>query len=329
MRWSIPCAFACAILSIAATAGAQTEVTGRHHVAIIGLEWRGNVPEGAREILTTRLREGLAAAAFDVSATSDARSCQDPSCYPALAQSLNVGYLVVGKVEEERKTYEITVELVNGRTGSSIGSNHERCEICGMEDAAEKMGLAASALRARLEAHVRTPARFIIRSRPGGAQVALDGRPVGRTPFDARLVGGEHRLTLSAAGFDALDRNFTVVSGVDETLEYEMVHVPTKFPYKTAGWIAVATGAVLVAGGVLALVADSSELACNASERDPQGDCPNLRSTRALGGILLGAGAVSATLGGVWIYFGSGGGTVDSPAHTASSGGGVVWRGVF
>src|SRR4051812_18343492 len=119
MRWSVSCAIACALLSAAATVRAQTEFTGRHHVAIIGLEWRGNVTEGAREILTTRLRAGLAAAAFDVSASVGSQSCNVASCCPSLAQSLNVGCLVVGKVEKERKTYETTVEVVKGRTGSS------------------------------------------------------------------------------------------------------------------------------------------------------------------------------------------------------------------
>jgi TolB-like protein len=319
MRFLLACAVACLLWLSSSGARAQSEATtGRNRVAITSLVWKGNIPEGARELLINRLREGLTAAAFDVTAKdTNATTCNDASCFPALAQSLGVGYLVAGKVEEERKSYEITLELINGRTGSAIGSNHERCEICGMEDAAEKMGLAASALRARLEAHVRTPARFIIRSRPSGAQVSLDGAPAGRTPYDARLTGGEHHLSLTAPGFDPLDRSFSVVSGVDETLEYEMVRMPTKFPFKTAGWVAIATGALLVVGGIWALSSDSQEIACTPAEKDPQGDCPQLRATRGVGGVLVGAGAVMGTLGGVWLYLGSNAGTVGEPATAA------------
>jgi len=78
--------------------------------------------------------------------------------------------------------------------------------------------------------------------------------------------------------------------------------------------VAMAAGALAVVGGIWALAVDSQEIACSPAEKDPQGDCPRLRATRGLGGVLLGAGAVSATLGGVWLYLGSNAGTVGEPA---------------
>jgi hypothetical protein len=217
-----------------------------------------------------------------------------------------VAYVVAGSVDEHDRIYEITLELV-GRSGAAIGTNRERCEICGLEEATEKMGLAASALRARLEALARTPARFIIRSRPAGARVKVDGESAGRTPVDRELAGGVHKLVLRADGYDALERTVTAVNGVDETLNLELVPVPSKFPMRLAGWTAVVVGVAAMAAGVWAVAIDGNEIACAPSEQDPLHHCPNVRNTRALGAALVGVGAASGTIGGVWLYFGSAG----------------------
>jgi hypothetical protein len=274
-------------------------------VAVIRPAIEGNVPDAAREILTHRLTEGLGTAEFEVSGDASAERCGDASCYVSLARTLGVSYLVAAQVKEAKKSYDIALDLITGSTGAIIGSTRERCEICGIEDAAEKMGLAASALRARLEEHVRTPARFVIRSRPQGASVHIDAKAMGRTPLDAVLPGGEHHLTISAEGYDLLDRDFRVVNGVDETLEYDLVRLPTRFPFKVAGWTGVAVGALAIAAGAWALGIDSHQISCGPAERDKDGDCPRLHDTKAAGAILLGGGAVSATLGGVWLYLGS------------------------
>src|SRR4029077_20930565 len=159
-------------------------------------------------------------------------------------------------------------------TGAVIGTHRERCEICGVEEAGEKMGLAASALRSRLEGLVRAPARVVIRSRPPGAQITVAGQPVGRTPLDREIAGGAHTLRISADGYDPSERSLTVVSGVDETLELELVPLPTKLPFKGAGTSALALGVVALAAGIWAESIDGNQIACAAAEKDPWGACP-------------------------------------------------------
>jgi hypothetical protein len=326
MRWGFAGAIAVVLVGWAIGARAQGTAGARLKVAVIRPEVEGNVPDAAREILTRRLREGLGAAEFEVSGDVSAERCMDAACYASLARNLGVTYLVAPQVKEAKKSYDIALDLIAASTGATIGSTRERCEICGIEDAAEKMGLAASALRARLEEQLRMPARFVIRSRPQGATVHIDARAMGRTPIDAVLPGGEHHLTISADGYDLLDRDFTVVNGVDETLQYDLVRLPTKFPFKTAGWTGVAVGALAVAAGAWALAIDSHQIGCSAAERDKDGDCPRLHDTKALGAVLMGAGAVSATLGGVWLYLGSARGGLtgrqsgQGPATTAAVG---------
>ena len=301
-------------LPLAGRARAQSDGPGIQRVAVVRLDIEGNVPEAMRARISQRVVEGLTAARFEVLAgdglqrrlrASGARPCSEPSCYPDFARTLGVGYLVSGRIAEQEKTYDIKLDLINGRTGATLASVHERCETCGLEDAAEKVNLASSALRTRLEAVTRSPARFVFRSRPETAQAQLDGKPVGNTPLDLELASGEHQLSLRAPDHEPLQRTFLVVSGVDETLDLELVRTPTNFPYRTIGWTGLTVGALAIAGGIFALTVDGKEVACSRSQQDSMGHCPRVRSTGVLGAVLLGVGGAAATVGGISLYLGS------------------------
>jgi TolB-like protein len=324
------------VLAGAAPRRACAEEAGageKQRVAVVRLAFEGAVPEAARDLFAQRLVEGLTAARFEVTtgamvkerlaaAGLGADSCSGGSCTAKAAQALGVTFLIFGSVLEHDKTYDITLDLVNGKSGVTLGTNRERCEICGVEEASEKVSLAASALRARLEALADTPARFIVRSRPAGASLVLDGAAIGRTPVDRELPPGVHKLELAADGYDPLERTVTAVNGVDETLDLDLVVLPSKLPLRALGWTAIAVGVAALVGAVWAESIDGQELACTPSERDDFGHCPRLRSTRVLGAVLAGVGAASATLGGVWLYI-SGFGTgraADGAAPTTTVG---------
>jgi hypothetical protein len=291
---------------------ARAQGPGVQRVAMVKLDFAGSVPEATRARVTQRLVEGLAAARFEVlsgealQSRLPAGSCAEPSCYPELARALGVGYLVSGKIVEKDKTYDIRLELYNGRTGASLASVHERCETCGLEDAAEKANLAGSGLRTRLEAVTRVPARFVIRSRPASAVAHIDGKPVGSSPLDLELTSGEHQLTLESPDHEPLHRTFVVVSGVDETLDFELVRLPTAFPYRIVGWAGLAVGAAAIAGGIVALIMDGKQIECPRSQQDMMMHCPRIHSTSVLGAVLLGVGSASAAIGGISLYLGSG-----------------------
>jgi hypothetical protein len=217
---------------------------GKQRVAVVRLAFEGNVPEVARDLFGQRLVEGLAAARFEVmtgamvrerlaAAGLEADSCAGGSCTGKAAHALGVAFLVFAAVTEHDKTYDIALDLVNGKSGVTIGTNRERCEICGVEEASEKVSLAASALRA-------------------GARLALDGEPLGRTPVDRELPAGVHKLEVAAEGYDELERTVTAVNGVDETLDLDLVSVPTKVPLRLLGWTALAVGVAAIVGSVWA-----------------------------------------------------------------------------
>lgn len=309
-RLGVALLFASAVVP---SAHAEPEALGAQRVAVARLDFEGKIPEGLQDLFAQRLVEGLSAAHFEVLRGDDVRQklsgrepglvdCQNASCYPAVASALSASYLITARVAESNKTYTIVMEIINGRTGGVLASNRERCETCGAEEAGEKMGLAASALRDRLEAVSRTPARFVIRSHPAGATVVMDDKPIGVTPLDADLTGGSHSMQLVLAGHDVLSRSFTVVSGVDETMDLSLVGVPSKFPFRAAGWGSVAGGVALLAAGIVTMTLDNGEIGCSAAERDINGHCPWVRSTKWWGATMIGAGAAAATVGGFFLY---------------------------
>ncbi len=305
------------VLAGASVAHAAPGALARQRVAVVHVDFEGSVAEAARDLFANRVVEGLAAAQFEVFSSAavsqklaaDGKrlaNCRDGGCYPEVARSLGVNYLVAARVFESNKNYEISLEIINGRTGGVIGTNRERCEICGVDEAGEKMALAATALRARLEALVTAPARFIIRSRPAGVAIAIDGVAAGRTPLDRELTGGSHKIELATPGYDRLDRTVTVVAGVDETIDLELVPIPMKFPFRRAGWAALIVGAAVVAAGIWAVTIDGHEVSCTETTHDQFNNCPRIHDTGTLGAVLIGAGAATATLGGAWLYIAGG-----------------------
>jgi hypothetical protein len=287
---------------------AADQAGGRERLAVGRLSFRGSVPQPLRRTMAERLADGLRVAAFEVlrpganALASPGEGCGEAECWRALASSLGVSYLVAATVEEKDKTFAITLELVSGRSGGVVGTTRERCEICGAEEVGEKMALATATLRARLEALAQAPARFVIRTRPDGASVRLDGAPAGRTPIDVSLAAGQHHVVIERDGFSPLERSFVATRGVDETLDMELVRLPTKFPFRAAGWAAIGAGVALAAGGLYMLSMDGNEVSCGGGEKDPMGHCPRVYRTNMVGASLLGLSAVSATLGGVWLY---------------------------
>jgi hypothetical protein len=311
-------------------ASAQTEAAGAQRVAVARMSFEGKIPEGLQDLFAQRLMEGLSAARFEVLSGKDVQqklvtendllACQTAACYPAMAKTLNASYLITARVAESNKTYTMVMEIINGRTGAVLASNRERCETCGVEEAGEKMGLAASALRERLEVVSRAPARFVIRSKPAGATVIMDDQVIGATPLDSELSGGPHRMKLRMSGYDDLVRSFIVVSGVDETMDLDMVAIPSRFPYRAAGWGGLAAGAALLIGGIVTMTFDHDEVSCGGGSKDPNGHCPSIWATRWWGASMIGLGAAAATAGGAFLYLAPRTGTTTLGATVGLSG---------
>jgi hypothetical protein len=280
---------------------------GRLRVAVSHATFTGDVTPEARQILTQRLAEGLTKADLDLREAEprEQSPCQSPACYRELADRWGVGFLIAATVSEHQKIYDIQLEIINGSNGRESGSHQQRCQICGITEAGERMSLAASALTTRLRDLTKQPGRIVFRTNPAGAKIAINGEVRGATPVEVTLPAGRHQVRLEAQGYRPLEQGFTVSSGVDHSVELALLQIPSRFPHKTAGWIAVGAGVALIAGGVYAMSLHGVDSPCADEKKDPSGNCPMLYEADLIGAGLIGLGAISATIGGVWIYLGS------------------------
>ncbi|HEY3357194.1 MAG TPA: PEGA domain-containing protein [Polyangia bacterium] len=312
---TLPAVLTVAAVLSSASARAQEPAPGAARVAtalvaVLPPEYSQSVSEGARATLLARLVEGLKAARFDVLAGDDltarlggdakAAACRTRDCYPPLSQRLRVAYLVRATVTQVERNYDIGLTLVRGRSGEAAAELHERCDICGIEEVGEKMALAASALRAKLEALMVGPARLTVRSDPPGAFVSLDGKEIGRTPLEREIPGGQHTIQVRRRGYVAAERTVMLVPELAETVEVTLLKGTATFPYATVGWSGVAAGALVIAGGIVAVALDGKQISC--SEPDVRGHCPYVRNTRVLGATLTGVGAAMATAGALFVW---------------------------
>src|SRR4051812_7552808 len=110
----------CVLVSVVANRALAEDggdaASGVQRVAVVRVTFNGDVSEAGQEMFRQRLVQGLTVARFQVLSGPRLRSklasdgvagCAEPSCYPGVARALGVGYLVVGRVAEDSKTYTI------------------------------------------------------------------------------------------------------------------------------------------------------------------------------------------------------------------------------
>lgn len=278
-------------------------------MAIASVSFEGNLPAEAQKIFLARMAEGLAKAGVGVvggGRAARSSACTDNDCYRRLAGQVGAFYLIVGKVSESQKNYDIDLELITGATGRSSGNHRQRCQICGLSEAGERMSLAASALTEKLKSLLREPGHVVVRARPGTARVIVNGQLRGQAPQEVTLPAGKHKVVLEAPGHRAVEREIEVVPAVDQELLIDMMEIPSEFPYKTAGWSALVGGVALIAAGAFTYTYfQGRKVSCADGEKDADGDCKKILGADWPAAGMMAAGASLATFGGVWLYLGS------------------------
>jgi hypothetical protein len=308
------------MVAAGAALAASSEALAAPRVAVLRVEYDGRVPEVSKQRLSEQIVSGLADAGFEVAAGTVLKNvleggpapetCKTEQCYRQIAGRGAFDYLVIATIGIKEKNYDLKLELVN-RDGKLAGEAvKERCELCGIQEVGDKLDKLASSLNAYVD--VRRPAeraRLTIHSAPAGASVTVDGRAAGETPISLELPPGSHELALAAAGHAAAHKKITLESGIRGLVSIDMMPVPdgrllapTTSPLRSIGWIALAVGVAAIGGGVYALTQDHQKVTCPAEAiRMNYTEC--YRNTKLLVGALLGAGGVTAAVGGLVVAF--------------------------
>jgi hypothetical protein len=144
-----------AIVAALALSGAAARAE-RPRIAVMEMAG-GKVTPDLRERMTHAVDEGLLASGADVvdgmpaAATGPGGApCDGNGCVEAVAKATVSAYVLRGTLEIDGRTYELRLEMLDGKTGVLIESREDRCEICTEGEALEMAGVSASALKVQV-----------------------------------------------------------------------------------------------------------------------------------------------------------------------------------
>jgi len=191
----------------------------------------------------------------------------------------------------------------------------ERCNDNTMRHTADELMIAldgASSSRGTLK----------LTSTPPGAKVTVDGKPLGKTPFDQSLSTGDHKLVLELAGWLSETRSVSVKK--DQTVKVEVALTPEPPPPSRVPGILTLVGGVAMgaAGGVLIKIDQ---------DPDPSITTREIYRDTALGGVALAAAGAAVIGAGVYLLVRKPKpARASAPAVGLASGSGFIgWTGRF
>ncbi|MBC8069651.1 MAG: PEGA domain-containing protein [Deltaproteobacteria bacterium] len=257
----------------------------------------GELPEPDRIAVLRALRRGIASPGYAVLA--DPASCTTRACEDALAQQRKGAHRVELHVVAGSRTFEIELRAYRPDQRDPYATAVGRCDICGIAELEQLVLSKADALRQRLASDEPRPATILVTSEPSGAQVLIDGKAVGVTPYEGEVVPGAHQVELARKGYFGEHERVDATRGVRERVHASLDALPRTGRRTIAGGITLGIGLAALAGGITMLALDGREIAsrCDASQRDLDGDCRWIHRTMAGGIIMTIAGSALATTG--------------------------------
>ena len=228
-----------------------------------------------RERMTHAVHEGLLASGADVvdgmpaAATGPGGApCEGNGCVTAVAKATYAAYVARGTLEIDGRTYELRLEMLDGKGGELIESREDRCEICTESEALEMAGVSASALKVQVfkkkaaaaaaaSAAIVAPP-VLVATPPGSAKVDASLPPGVVSGPAVRVTSEDHRelgwIGVGVGAFAGLV-GWRLIAVDGEGTCSDGAGVQCRRLYATKGWgiASIAAGAVAVAAGVLVL----------------------------------------------------------------------------
>jgi hypothetical protein len=171
-------------LALATTANAET-------VAVISFDISGGNDAVQRE-LAAGFAGGLSAggSAVTESAIVDAalrknpglRGCDTATCAERLAQLLGVQRIARGRVTVDGTSYALVLELADGNGGRVLGTIVDRCDVCTVKEAADRVSSQARALLAKISYVPPAPAPAPVAATPSPSLVIAQPPPPKKSP---------------------------------------------------------------------------------------------------------------------------------------------------
>lgn len=255
---------------------------------------------------------------------SDAQTCGDEPapgscadevrCNAELAKRCESDYVLqTTHVPDEKdpRHLKLRLQVVDVQTADVAASDELECRACGEEQLLPQVEARVAALLDR--ARSRGRGQLAVTSTPAGAQLRIDDRAMGTTPYSGTVFSGAHRVELFLDGYQPHQSEVTVAEGQDAKLDPTLdavvrppVAVPVVVKRKRPLW-RVVTGATLIGAGLLiggfgvgALAVDGTQtVAPCAGQTDPNGLCTFRTRTVGLGLLVPG---LALSIGGAVLW---------------------------
>ncbi len=254
----------------------------------LGAQWQRELQGG--------IAEGLSRGAFEV-VTSEV-ACADAPCRSRAAAEHSARFVVRTRVTVDDRNYGVAISLLDPSSSETVAQANEVCELCGMQEVREMVADQAAALRTKLDGLATQPPVVVVESIPPEAVVFIDGELVGRAPVRREVKVGTHSVRAEKDGYVAVEREFSAVAGVEETLPLTLEPLPDIAPrVRPWGYVGLGLGLSSMAAGVTFLVLDERPAPgdrCAGANVDAAGQCRFRWNTLTPGLVFTVTGAVVA-----------------------------------
>lgn len=150
------------------------------------------------------------------------------------------------------RSYRLLVTLLDTAVGEVAAWVDRPCAACSPQQAAAALSQAvAELLRKGL---VRPRGTLLVRTSPPGAQLVLDGRPVGRSPLQRPVWAGPHTVRAELPGHSPESAQVQAAEGLVTELALSLAAPPRRKLWP------IVLGGIAVGAGGLALTAGTFEL---------------------------------------------------------------------
>ena len=252
-----------------------------------------------RRDLQATLEDGFSRGTLEPVRDAEADACGDDACVRARAQGVRATYVLRASVEEADRNFAIDLVLLDATTLQEVARSSRECEVCGSAEVLEVLADQAAALTRRPAVERPAMGVLVLRSDPSGADVAIDGDGIGRTPARREVPPGGHRVVFAMRGRATVTRDVAVVEGVEEVLAVELPR--ERSAMRIAGGVVLGVGlaAVGAGAGLLAVDGRPHRDRCSGDDVDFAGRCRFSLETTAGGAaaVAVGGAAIAIAIG--------------------------------
>jgi hypothetical protein len=284
----------------------------RPRVAVLDITNEGDAPAEIRTKMEISLAGGLYSAGYDVVGRAEVQKklrgarelvgCTTSTCLAKIRPLVGAEKFVRARVESQGSSFSVSLELYSPDASGGLVRRQERsCAVCTMNEANDLMSALATSI---FEDRKPEKVTLTVESVPSGAQVQVDGAPLGAAPVQTEVEPGDHTVRAELSGRASAEEKVTIEAGSQGrrlSLALPMLRsdppADRASPSRFGAWKWVTVG-----GGVAALAGGVALIAINGTLTDCPGDgtnCPSKYQTIAPGVVLVGAGLA---LGGLAVY---------------------------